>query len=116
MNYFKLLIISLLLFSCSTTTAPPTNEEVKDKILLWYAQENQKDGGGNWDVNGITVISIMEDEQTKGLFHTLNAVSGDYQPAPIPVTPAKRVFADTIAMDLTWNGAKWITAEEKSAN
>ena len=105
MKYFIGFIVVFLFASCSAT-APPTKEEVKQMVAMWYQQESSNAGAGRWEVKEINVVSITNDINRKKIFHTVSLVNGTYH-SPGPDEP----FSDTLRMALTWNGAKWITAE-----
>ena len=105
--YFLLLVC----FVSSCSTAPPTEAEVKQKVEMWYMQENSGDGAGRWDINGITVLSVTQDANRKDVFNTVSAVSGTRHHPPLAEAKPDEPFADTIRMSLQWNGAKWVTAE-----
>ena len=81
-------------------------------VKLWYMQLSSAEGAGTWDVNGVTVLSIKEDDKRKDIFNTLSAVSGIYRPPALVELKSNKNFADTLRMDLRWNGAKWVTADE----
>lgn len=107
-----IIIISLtcLIASCSAT-APPKNDEVKQMVELWYMQESSADGAGHWDVKGIDVLSIERNKSNKKVFNTVSHVTGTYHSPPLAEPRPDESFSDTLRMYLTWNGAKWVTAE-----
>lgn len=102
--------IACLIASCSAT-APPKEDEVKQMVELWYAQESSADGAGNWDVREIKVLIIDRDRENKKIFHTTSLVNGIYHSPPLAEPRPDTTFSDTLHMNLTWNGAKWVTAE-----
>ena len=73
-------------------------------------QQSQGDGAGRWDVEGVTVISIIKDAERKNVFNTTSLVSGIRKHPPLGEPLPDEKFTDTLRMDLEWNGAKWITA------
>ncbi|MBI5857150.1 MAG: hypothetical protein HZB42_05835 [Sphingobacteriales bacterium] len=110
MKIFLIFGIAAVLVSC-TATAPPKEEEVKQMVELWYIQESSADGAGIWDVKEINVLSIERAKDNKKIFHTTSLVNGiHHSPALAEPRPDER-FSDTLRMNLTWNGAKWVTAE-----
>lgn len=110
MRIFFVLGICCLIASCSAT-APPKDDEVKQMVELWYAQESSADGGGSWDVKGIDVLSVERDKGNKKVFNTVSHVTGTYHSPPLAEPRRDTTFSDTLHMNLTWNGAKWVTAE-----
>jgi hypothetical protein len=105
---FRILFV-LFFYSCSTQA--PKENEVKNLVKLWYEQKNQMDGVGQWDVKGVTVLSIKKDEQRKDIFNTTSIATGIHHPAQLPEPQMDKNFSDTVHMDLQWNGAKWVTAD-----
>lgn len=109
----KVLIVFCLgvfIASCSAT-APPKEDEVKQMVELWYVQESTADGAGTWDVKGIDVLSIERDKKNKKVFNTVSLVNGIHHSPALAEPRPDESFSDTLRMNLTWNGAKWVTAE-----
>ena len=103
------LILCSILISCSTQA--PKEDEVKEMVRLWYVQQSTGDGAGTWTVNGVTVLSIKEDENRKDIFKTVSLVSGIRKVPAIESPPPDKEFNDTLKIDLRWNGARWVTAD-----
>ena len=108
----KLLFIFLAVFFYSCSTEAPKEDEVKEMVKLWYMQQSSADGAGTWDVNGVTVLSVKKDDKRKDIFNTVSAVSGIYRSPALAEPRTDKNFTDTLRMDLRWNGAKWVTANE----
>jgi hypothetical protein len=107
---FFIFIVSAFLVSCSSQA--PKEDEVKSLVQLWYMQQSSGDGAGRWDVNGVTVLTITKDANRKNVFNTTNLVNGIRKHPPLPNPLPDESFTDTLHMDLEWNGAKWITANQ----
>jgi len=75
-------------------------------------QQSQGDGAGRWDVQGVTVLSIAKDSTRKNVFNTTSIVNGTRIHPPLENPLPNEPFTDTLQMDLEWNGAKWITANQ----
>ena len=105
-----ILTVSVYLISCSAQA--PNEDEVKNLVQLWYMQQSSVDGAGKWDVNGITVLSITKDANSKNVFNTTSHVSGIRKHPPLENPLPDENFSDTLRMDLEWNGAKWVTAKQ----
>lgn len=103
--------VCIICFASCSSQAPKENE-VKELVKLWYMQQGMGDGAGRWEVDGVTVLSIRDDEEHKDIFHTTSLVTGTRYPAAIADPPPPEKFSDTLRMNLVWNGAKWITADE----
>lgn len=101
-------IVSVFLISCSVQS--PKDDEVKNLLNLWYMQQSQGDVAGRWEVEGVTVISIIKDADRKNVFNTTSLVSGTHKHPPLGEPLPDEKFTDTLRMDLEWNGAKWVTA------
>ena len=108
----KLVFIFLVIVFYSCSTQPPKEDEVKEMVKLWYMQQSSAEGAGTWDVNGVTVLSIKKDEKRKDIFNTISAVSGIHRSPALGEPRSDKNFADTLRMDLRWNGSKWVTADE----
>jgi hypothetical protein len=108
----KVLIIAIaaVLSSCSAT-APPKENEVKQMVELWYIQESSADGAGRWDVKEINVLSIERDKDNKKIFQTTSLVNGLHHSQAVGRPLTSEPFSDTLRMNLTWNGAKWVTID-----
>ena len=110
----KILFLLLIVAISSCSTEAPKEDEVKNLVKLWYEQQSTG-GNGKWDVNGVTVLSIKEDKERDDVFITTSHVTGIRKhgiPAEQWLQPKPdEKFSDTLRMDLTWNGAKWITAQ-----
>lgn len=108
-KYWLVWLAAVFFVSCSTQA--PTEEEVKQMVQLWYMQESSAEGAGRWEVGGITVLSVKNDEDRKDVFNTLSHVTGTRHFPPLAEPRPSAPFSDTLRMDLRWNGAKWVTAE-----
>jgi hypothetical protein len=109
MKYLLGLFFACLLLSCSTQA--PNEDEVKQVAQQWYMQQNQRDGAGQWDVKGITVLSVNKDAEKKDIFNTISLVTGNYLSPAVAEPNPERTFTDTLRMDLRWNGVRWVTGE-----
>jgi len=110
-KYFAIiLLLPFLLISCSAQA--PDENEVKEMVKLWYMQQSAGDGAGRWDVQGVTVLSVIKDASRKNVFNTTSLVSGIRIHPPLENPLPNESFTDTLHMDLEWNGAKWITAKQ----
>ena len=107
---FFIFIVSVFLISCSSKA--PKEDEVKNLVQLWYMQQSSGDGAGRWEVNGVTVLSVIKDASRKNVFNTTSLVSGTRIHPPLENPLPNQPFTDTLHMDLEWNGAKWITANQ----
>jgi len=108
MRILFLILCSAILVSCSTQA--PKEGEVKEMVRLWYVQQSSGDAAGTWTVNGVTVLSIKEDENRKDIFKTVSLVSGIRKSPPLETPPPDKEFNDPLKMDLRWNGSRWVTA------
>lgn len=104
--------LAVVLFFTSCSVQPPKDQEVKQVVSEWYAQQQQDPNAGTWDIKGITVLSIKPDSASSKVFNTKSVVSGTFRSAPSATPVPDKPFEDTIRMNLEWNGAKWISAKE----
>jgi hypothetical protein len=102
-----ILLIAFVLLSCSV--AEPKEQEVKQVVKDWYAQQSSLDGGGTWDVSGITVLSVERDTANKKHFNTKCLATGTYHAPSLATLKPDELFSDTVLTKLEWNGAKWTT-------
>jgi hypothetical protein len=109
MKLIYLFFLALILSSCSTQA--PKEDEVKEMVQLWYQQQSSGDGAAPLIVNGVTVLSIKEDENKKDIFNTVSLVSGVRKSPALEVPLPDKEFNDTLRMNLRWNGARWVTAD-----
>jgi hypothetical protein len=110
MKHFVL--IALLSFFISCSTAPPTDDEVKEKVKLWYIQQSSNDSTGDRTVEGVTVLSIKKDAERKGVFDAVCVAGGTRHRSSSTDSLTDEKFYDTVKMSLEWNGAKWETVKE----
>jgi hypothetical protein len=104
--------IMLLSFFVSCSTAPPTDDEVKEKVKLWYMQQAGTDNANLRTVEGVTVLSIKKDVERKGVFNTVSVAAGKLPELPSKDSLTELNFYDTVKMSLEWNGAKWVSVKE----
>jgi hypothetical protein len=109
MKLIPLVLLIIMFVSCSTQA--PKEDEVKEMVRLWYQQQSSGDGAAPLIVNGVTVLSIKEDENKKDIFNTVSLVSGIRKSPALEVPLPDKEFNDTLRMDLRWNGARWVTEE-----
>lgn len=100
--------ITIMLVACSVQE--PKEQEVKQVVNEWYAQQSSLDGGGIWDVSGITVLSVVRNPANKKQFNTTCLATGTYHAPPLATPKPDQPFSDTVITKLEWNGAKWTTA------
>jgi outer membrane biogenesis lipoprotein LolB len=105
-----IVVVSVFLVSCSADA--PKEDEVKNLVQLWYMQQSSGDGAGRWEVQGVTVLSVAKDASRKNVFNTTSMVTGTRIHPPLANPLPNEPFTDTLHMDLEWNGAKWITANQ----
>jgi hypothetical protein len=110
MKYFISIIIVSFLISCST--AAPTDDEVKEKVKLWYMQQSNIDGANQTTVDGVTVLSVKKDTERKGIFNAVCVAGGSRRPSTSTDSLQDEKFYDTVKLSLEWNGAKWVTVNE----
>lgn len=110
MKYVILIILLSFFVSCSTV--PPNEDEVKEKVKLWYMQQAGTGNMGARTVEGVTVLSIKKDAERKGVFNTVSVAAGSLPHSPSTDTMPDLKFYDTVKMNLEWNGAKWVTVKE----
>jgi len=110
MRVLCILVIVVFIASCSATS-PPKEDEVKQMVELWYAQQSTADGAGTWDVKNIDVLSFERDKGNKKIFNTVSLVNGIHHSPALAEPRPDESFSDTLRMNLIWNGAKWVTTE-----
>jgi hypothetical protein len=110
MKYFISILIVFFLVSCSA--APPTEDEVKEKVKLWYIQQSSIDSARLVTVEGVTVLSIKKDAERKGVFNTVSVAGGKLPQSFSKDSSTDLKFYDTVKMSLEWNGAKWVSVKE----
>jgi hypothetical protein len=110
MKYFISILIVSFFISCST--APPNEDEVKEKVKIWYMQQSSNDSSGDRTVEGVTVLSIKKDAERKGFFDAVCVAGGTRHRSSSIDSLTDEKFYDTVKMSLEWNGAKWVTVNE----
>ncbi len=110
MKYF--IPIFFLSFFASCSTALPKEDEVKEKVKLWYIQQSSITGKSPAAIEGITVLSITKDTEREGVFNTVSIAAGSLPHSPATDTMPDLKFYDTVKMSLEWNGAKWVSVNE----
>ena len=109
MKYIAGLSVIIVLLSCSTQA--PKENEVKEKVQLWYMQRSEADGGGSWDLKGVTVLSVNKDPDRKGVFNAVCFATGTRRSPALAVPRPDEPFSDTVKFSMRWNGAKWEAIE-----
>ena len=110
MKYF--IPIFFLSFFASCSTAMPKEDEVKEKVKLWYMQQSSITGKSPAVIEGITVLSVTKDAERKGVFNTVSVAAGTQPRMPSADSLPDLKFYDTVKMSLEWNGAKWVSVKE----
>jgi hypothetical protein len=108
----SILFLAVVFFLSSCSVQAPKEQEVKQTVAEWYAQQQQDPNAGIWDIKGITVLTIKPDSASSKVFNTKSVVTGTFRSAPSSTPVPDKPFEDTIRMNLEWNGAKWISAKE----
>lgn len=97
----------LLLVACSTQ--PPTQQEIKTKVYEYYQQEEKADGGNNYNVQEVTILSVDKSANSKSVYDVAAIAKGTFSNLSIASPIQNQSFIDTLKMAMEWNGAKWIT-------
>ena len=105
----KVLTLFVIIFLTSCSTQPPTSQEVKTKVYEYYVQEEQADGGNNFNVQEVTVLSIDKSPGNKTVFNVTALAKGTFSNLSIASPIQNQPFLDTLKMAMEWNGAKWVT-------
>jgi hypothetical protein len=75
-------------------------------------QQSNIDGANQTTVDGVTVLSVKKNTESKDIFDAICVAGGTRHRSLSADSLTDEKFYDTVKMSLKWNGAKWVTVKE----